>query len=93
MRAIILLIVAVAAAGIAASTSAWSQATTMPAEKAREENAYAIGLQAYLWGYPLHYYSRTEPKSIEVGGAYINDFRRYTELKTAADKFVVTPNK
>jgi hypothetical protein len=33
-----------------------------------------------------------EPKAVEVGGAYINDFRRYTELKTAADRFVVTPH-
>jgi hypothetical protein len=26
----------------------------MSAEQAREENAYAVGLQAYLWAYPLH---------------------------------------
>lgn len=64
----------------------------MSAEQTREENAYAIGLQAYLWGFPLHYYSRSTPKSVEVGGSYINDFRKYPELKTAKDKFVVTPN-
>ena len=34
----------------------------------------------------------TDPKSVAVGGAYINDFRRYPELKTAKDRFVVTPN-
>jgi hypothetical protein len=67
-------------------------ASTMTVDEAREENAYAVGLQAYLWGFPLYYYSRTEPKAVEVGGAYINDFRRYTALKTAADKFIVTPN-
>jgi hypothetical protein len=64
----------------------------MTAEQAREENAYAVGLQAYLWGFPLRYYSRTIPKSVEVGGVYINDFRKFTELKTAKHKFVVTPN-
>jgi hypothetical protein len=64
----------------------------MSPEQAREENAYAIGLQAYLWGFPLHEYSRTTPKAIEVGGAYLNDFRKYPELKTAKDRFVVTPN-
>lgn len=64
----------------------------MSAEQAREENAYAVGLQAYLWGFPLHYYSRSSPKSVEVGGSYINDLRKYAELKTAKDKFVVTPN-
>jgi hypothetical protein len=64
----------------------------MSAEQAREENAYAVGLQAYLWGFPLHNYSRTIPKSVEIGGVYINDFRKFTELKTAKDRFVVTPN-
>jgi hypothetical protein len=62
MKAITPLIVAVAAVGIAASSSAWAQEDTMPAEKAREENAYAIGLQAYLWGFQLHEYNRTTPK-------------------------------
>ncbi len=32
------------------------------------------------------------PKSVEVGGVYVNDFRRFPKLKTAVDKFVVTPN-
>ena len=66
--------------------------TALSADQAREENAYAVGLQAYLWGYPLREYGMTEPKSVAVGGAYINDFRRYPELKTAKDRFVVTPN-
>ena len=42
-------------------------------------------------GVPVVLLQPTEPKSIEVGGVYINDFRRFTELKTAADKFIVTP--
>ena len=75
---------------VAAQTAQPSSA--MSAEQAREENAYAVGLQAYLWGFPLHYYSRTTPKALQVGGAYLNDLRKYTELKTAKDKFVVTPN-
>jgi hypothetical protein len=64
----------------------------MSSEQTSEENAYAIGLQAYLWGFPLHYYSRTTPKTIEIGGSYLNDFRKFPEPKTAKDKFVVTPN-
>ena len=69
-----------------------STVAIMTAEQSREENAYAVGLQAYLWGYPLRYYGRSTPKSVEVGGSYINDFRKYPELKTAKDRFVVTPN-
>ncbi|MDW9830370.1 DUF1214 domain-containing protein [Sinorhizobium meliloti] len=64
----------------------------MSPDQSREEIAYAVGLQAYLWGFPLHYYSRSTPKSVEVGGTFINDFRKYSELKTAKDRFVVTPN-
>ncbi|WP_445219447.1 DUF1254 domain-containing protein [Bradyrhizobium sp. Pa8] len=74
------------------AAAAQTASVGISAEQAREENAYAIGLQAYLWGFPLHYYSRSSPKSIEVGGTYINDFRKFPELKTAKDKFVVTPN-
>lgn len=75
-----------------ATFGAAAQNATLTADQEREESAYAIGLQAYLWGYPLREYGRIEPKAIEVGGSYINDLRRFTELKTAADKFVVTPN-
>jgi hypothetical protein len=84
-------LVALAFPQIAAAQVA-SAPDKMSAEQTREENAYAVGLQAYLWGFPLHYYSRSTPKSVEVGGSYINDFRKYPELKTAKDKFVVTPN-
>jgi hypothetical protein len=68
------------------------QAVPMSIDQAREENAYAIGLQAYLWGYPLRYYALNSPKAVAVGGAFLNDFKKYTELKTAKDRFVVTPN-
>lgn len=62
------------------------------ADQAREENAYAVGLQAYLWGFPLQYYGQTVPDTIKAGGTYVNELRKFTELKTAADRFVVTPN-
>jgi hypothetical protein len=65
---------------------------TMSANQAREENAYAVGLQAYLWGFPIRYYGEVMPKALKAGGIYLNDFRKFTALKTAKDKFVVTPN-
>jgi hypothetical protein len=69
-----------------------SASNKLSGDQAREENAYAIGLQAYLWGFPLAEYTRTEPKAVQVGGAYVNDFRKFPALKTAKDRFVVTPN-
>ena len=68
------------------------RAAPISIDQAREENAYAIGLQAYLWGYPLRYYALNSPKAVAVGGAFLNDFKKYTELETAKDRFVVTPN-
>lgn len=62
------------------------------ADQAREENAYAVGLQAYLWGFPLEYYGQTVPDTIKAGGSYVNELRKFTALKTAEDRFVVTPN-
>ena len=67
-------------------------AASMSADQAREENAYAVGLSAYLWGFPLRYYGTTMPKTLQVGGIYLNEFRKFSDLKTAKDKFVVTPN-
>ena len=42
--------------------------------------------------YPLRYYALNSPKAVAVGGAFVNDFKKYPELKTAKDRFVVTPN-
>ncbi|MHA6739086.1 DUF1254 domain-containing protein [Rhodococcus erythropolis] len=57
-----------------------------------EEHAYALGIQAMLWGYPLTCYAVTNEASVRVGAARVNDFRRFETLKTAADRYVVTPN-
>ena len=81
------------ASGSEAPQRAVSASTTgMSIDQAHEENAYATGLQAYLWGFPLQYYAATEPKAIEVGGAFLNDLKKYSALKTAKDRFVVTPD-
>ena len=63
-----------------------------PAEHAREENAYTLGVQAYLWGFPLHTFLVTGQAAGKVGASGVNTLRRYSELKTASDRFVVAPN-
>jgi len=64
----------------------------LSAEQAREENAYVLGVQAYLWGYPLYHYDVSGEKSQQIGAVGINSLRKYSALKTAKDRFVVTPN-
>lgn len=59
---------------------------------AREEAAYAVGVQAYLWGVPFVEYGKTVDAGLKVGATAINTFRKYAELKSAKDRFVVTPN-
>jgi hypothetical protein len=59
---------------------------------AREEAAYVLGVTAYLWGFPLAEYGRTLPSAVKADGVGWNTFRRFTTLKTAKDRFVVTPN-
>jgi hypothetical protein len=59
---------------------------------AREEAAYALGVTAFLWGYPLAEYGRTLPNAVKADAVGWNTFRKFTTLKTAADRFVVTPN-
>ena len=49
-------------------------------------------MQAYLWGIPLAYNYDTHQAGLKVGAVDVNNFRKYTELKTAKDRFVVTPN-
>lgn len=64
----------------------------MSSEQAREENAYTLGVQAYLWGFPLRFYGGMVPTALKAGGTYVNQFRKFTDVKTAKDRFVVTPN-
>jgi hypothetical protein len=59
---------------------------------AREEAAYAIGVQAYLWGFPFVEYGKTLGGGLQVGAVGLNTFRKYAELKSAKDRFIVTPN-
>ena len=58
----------------------------------REENAYTLGVQAGLWGYPLAHRVEAFPRTLEVKGAGRNSFRKFDRLKSAEDRFVVTPN-
>ncbi len=81
-----------AAATATAASTAPAAAATMSAEQAIEENAYTLGLQAYLWGFPLQYYGVRTPRSIELDVSRLNSFRKYTQLKTAKDRTIVTPN-
>jgi hypothetical protein len=59
---------------------------------APEENAYTLGVQAGLWGYPLAHRVEAFPRALEVKGIGHNSFRKFDNLKTADDRFVVTPN-
>jgi hypothetical protein len=59
---------------------------------AQEEAAYTLGVQAYLWGVPLVEYAKTGIAGIQAGAVGFNTFRKYDALKTAKDRFVVTPN-
>jgi hypothetical protein len=52
---------------VLAAESDTTPAPRMSADQAREENAYAVGLQAYLWGFPLWYYGETMPESLKLG--------------------------
>ena len=53
------------------------------AEQAREERAYALGVQAALWGKPSVEYVNTTYAALRVGATYLNYFRVFPQLKTA----------
>ncbi len=58
----------------------------------QEENAYTLGVQAGLWGYPLVHRVEAFPRTLEVKGIGHTSIRKFDNLKTAEDRFVVTPN-
>ncbi len=64
----------------------------MSADQLREERAYAAGVQTALWGEPFVDNVRTLAGGLKAGAVGLNYYRKYSNLKTAADKFVNTPN-
>ena len=64
----------------------------MPADQAREEHAYAIGVQTAIWGRPFVDNVHTLYAGLKAGAVGLNYLRKFPDLKTAADKFVNTPN-
>ena len=63
------------------------EATTI-SSTAREENAYTLGVQAGLWGYPLAHRVDAFPRALGVKGIGHNSFRKFDNLKTADDRRV-----
>lgn len=90
------ILVATACLCAAFTSTAWGQMAQaramLTSEQAREERAYATGIQALLWGRPLTEYLHTTHDGAKAQASYLNYFRKYSALKTAADRFVNTPN-
>lgn len=63
----------------------------MSSEQAREERAYATGIQAARWGLPLIFCLKTPYAGAKAAAVGVNYYRKFSELKTK-DKFVNTPN-
>lgn len=54
--------------------------------------AYALGVEACLWGRPLVELAITFTAVLKAGGSRVNGLRYFDDLKTAKERFVVTPN-
>ena len=61
---------------------------TAPVERSCQPNRPArntptlSAVQAYLWGFPLRFYGGMVPEALKAGGSYVNDFRKFTDLKS-----------
>jgi hypothetical protein len=64
----------------------------MSIEQIAEERAYATGIQAALWGRPFIEYINTNYAALKAGASYRNYLHKFADLKTAADRYVNTPN-
>jgi hypothetical protein len=74
------------------SGAAKSEPPKMSPEQVREERAYAAGVQTAIWGRPFVDNVHTLFAGLKVGAVGLNYYRKFPNLKTAADKFVNTPN-
>lgn len=87
-----LLLVTVLCGGPVALAQTTTPIAKISPEQAREERAYAIGIQAALWGRPFQLNLQTLYAGAKAGAVGVNYYRKFSDLKTAADKFVNTPN-
>ena len=55
MKLLAIFVLSVAMLSQSAAARAQSSGKMTP-EQAKEENAYTLGVQAYLWGFPLYFY-------------------------------------
>ncbi|MGB3441636.1 MAG: hypothetical protein WBA97_23060 [Actinophytocola sp.] len=49
----------------------------MPSSFEREENAYTLGVQAGLWGYPLAHRVAAFPAALHAKGIGLNSLRKF----------------
>ncbi len=90
MRKITLALLSVA--GAVVSAHAQTTPSNMSGEQVREEQAYISGVQTALWGRPFVDNVNTLAAGLKAGAVGLNYFRKFSELKTAVNKFVNTPN-
>jgi hypothetical protein len=60
--------------------------------QAREQLAYVLGVQAYLYGFPLVRMEQVRQQSLAQSGAAINALLHRRRLQTHQDRVVVSPN-
>ena len=51
-----------------------------------------LGVQAALWGRPFPEYLHSIYEGVKAGAAHLNYLHKFSALKTAADRYVNTPN-
>ncbi len=72
--------------------SAQTSTQKLTPDQAKEEQAYATAIQACLWGEPFRMYAKYAPVAVKGNSMGVNFYVKHTKLKTAEDRFVVTPN-
>jgi len=76
----------------AAAGGITSAAKDVAGEVGAGAQALAIGVEAYVWGYPLVVMRRTMLLQTQTGGVPINGFANAHALATPQDRSVVLPN-
>ena len=60
--------------------------------KAREQLAFTLGVQAYIYGFPLVRMEQVRQQSLSQSSMRPNEFRHRRRLQTHQDRLVVSPN-